>query len=204
MPAIRITDLDTSDKELYFIDTNIWILALSKSRPKPDNYLFCYLEFFERIIEINELARIGDPVIINCNYIPKIAVTSLLLSEIINTYLRQVAMPAFFKKNDCKGINFKGAYRDDPNSDHNKQLAIIIDDLCGLYASGAIKLIDDEFSTSNPFEQLKEMPPKMDFNDYIYFKQFKKKNIPIVTNDADFSFSELVVITNNNRLLRKF
>ena len=67
MPAIKISNLRPSDREVYFIDTNVWILALSKSKPPPNHYTYKYLEFFERIIEPIEifgLDRFGESEIV--------------------------------------------------------------------------------------------------------------------------------------------
>jgi hypothetical protein len=42
----------------------------------------------------------------------------------------------------------------------------------------------------------------MDFNDLYYCTILKNKGIPIITNDKDFKFEKIDIITANRELLR--
>jgi hypothetical protein len=199
MPVIDIKSVEPSDYPFVFCDANIWIAALKVGKLQSEKFEYPYVQFFSRIVEINALAHSGDKKIFQCKHIPKIVFTSLLLSEIINTYMRNVAMPLNFPGINCKGVNFKSAYRDDPNSNYKKYFSILIDDLVSYYESDCLALFDDKFTKSQPIELLKAMHHSMDFNDYFYFQHFKNEKIPILSADKDFKYLDCLVIRSHNR-----
>jgi hypothetical protein len=133
---------------------------------------------------------------------PKIVLTSLLLSEIINAYMRNVAMKSFFGGDDTyKTKDFKSEYRDNVKSDFQKQLK----DLCSDIASFQdYKIImDDDFKNIDPFSFLPTLSSTIaDFNDLYYFHFFKERNIPIVTHDKDFKFENVTILTSHQALIR--
>lgn len=95
-------DINNLNKEpdkykLYFIDANIWIAIIKYNNfNKKDIDFQPYFDFFEALVNLNSLP---NKLIKKDKYKPKIIMTSMLLSEIINAYLRNVAMPAFL---NCK------------------------------------------------------------------------------------------------------
>lgn len=187
---------------LYFCDANVWIAILKAyGLGGVDNAEVPYRDFFEAIINLNE---INDPEVAKkIKNKPKIILTSLLLSEIINTYMRKVAMKAFFGGGDTyKGLNFKDAYRDNPTSDYKKQITTFVSDF-NIFL-GYTVLWDDEFQNLSPENLLSLMTSlPIDFNDLYFIQQLKNKNIPIVTHDKDFLSQDLFIITDNPSLLRK-
>ena len=159
----------------YFLDANIWILRLdSPLHPQP--YEEQYLAFFDQLIEHD------------C----KIVVCPVLISEVLNTYLRlefdqiRRIQPTFnYKKDYCSSPAF-----------HNR-----------------FQTFRSEFDSYKPFLQpihddydsvlsLQQMQAQDDFNDFYYANLCGSRHYPIVTHDRDFQYPGVEVITNNKALLR--
>lgn len=187
---------------LYFCDANVWIAILkSYGLGGVDKVESPYCDFFEAIINLNE---INDPdAVKKIKNKPKIILTSLLLSEIINTYMRKVAMRAFFGGGESyKAYSFKDNYRDNPSSDYKKQIKTFVSDF--KIFLGYTEIWDDNFkslSAENLLSLMTSLP--IDFNDLYFIQHLKDKNIPIVTHDKDFLSQDLFIITDNPSLLRK-
>lgn len=197
--AQNISGIAPYDFPLFFFDANVWIAILKNTKSiTVKAYETPYITFLEGIISTHgitdekALKRIKFPK-------PKIVLTSVLLSEIINTYTRNVAMKAYcyfykIKMNDC---DFKKDYR--PKDDYQIQLKKLVDDITAF--SDYCVVMDDGFTALKPFEMMKEMSNKYDFNDYFYYHFCKKHDIPVVTHDKDFKFNDIQVFTNNKSLL---
>ncbi|MFM1755106.1 MAG: hypothetical protein RLZZ236_2045 [Bacteroidota bacterium] len=177
----------------YFFDSNVWIAFLKYNRKNNADRRFTpYIDFFEGVVQLNEIT---DPKLQRkVKHIPKIVMTSMLLSEIINTYLRVVAMPSFLNKPNS---DFKKEYR---NNIH-KQLKILLDDLKSY--SFIYEYVKDDFNELNPMELLSDLNRKVDFNDLYYMKLMEKYQYVIVTDDGDFDSHEITVLTENKNLLSK-
>lgn len=80
---VRHIDFAGLEKKKYFFDANLWLKIL-KPPFKPSSKDQKYLQFFEKFR--NHPAK------------PKIAVTALLLSEVMNRYLRDVTFKIFCQK----------------------------------------------------------------------------------------------------------
>ena len=99
----NIKDITEIQKEIhqygcYFLDSNVWIGYLEKQHlEKPFGYEK-YITFIDEIVRLNQ---VENPKKIP----PKIAITSLLLSEVINRYVRDIAMQLFFGKEVYKTKN---------------------------------------------------------------------------------------------------
>lgn len=189
----KVSELNISSHSLYFCDTMVWIAALKhygigniESREKE------YIRFIEKIVEYSIESNEGKP---------QIAMTSMLLSEIINTYMRKVAMKTYFGDKFHGGLNFKSSYRDNPEADYRKQLNNIITDLKCF--EDYIVFIDDSFIELKPFDMLDNLTDTIDYNDYYYYCILKKHNIPIITDDSDILFEDILIFTNHNKLLQK-
>lgn len=202
--AYRIFDITTFSPDeypSYYFDANVWIAALNfYSAGTNNSHEIPYQKFFDAIVCLNETNETDG--IQKIKHKPKIVVTSLVLSEIINAYMRRVAMRTFFGGgNEYKNYDFKKDYRDNPKSDYNKQLSNLCSDLKAL--SNYTILMSDSFDSLEPFTLIQELPfSKQDFNDLYYRELLKKHNIPYVTNDRDCKFEGILTITSNEKLLR--
>ena len=134
---------------------------------------------------------------------PKIILTGLLLSEIINAYMRNVAMKAFFGGDSSfKSHNFKSEYRDNPSSDYKQQIKTFTSDL-DAFQDYTI-LMSDDFEKIHPFSFLPSLTTlSTDFNDLYYYHFLKDKGIPFVTHDKDCLFHDIPIITNQSELLKR-
>ena len=103
----------------YFIDANVWIYAMQNQSSLKNWRENKYADFFFDIIDSNL-----DPQ-------PKIILPSLLISEIINTYLRQIALSDYKRDSgifSSDKFDFKRDYRStqhykdnlEQTSGHNK------------------------------------------------------------------------------------
>lgn len=189
---------EPSKYQRYFIDANVWIAIIKYNTVnKKDSDFQPYIDFFEALVNLNSQP---SKLFKKNNYQPKIIVTSMLLSEIINAYLRNVAMPAFLNCEPSK-CNFKKDYRENIHSDYDKQLKILISDIRSY--SFMFEIVDDNFSTNSDLSFLNELNRNVDFNDLYYYKLMKSLNVPIVTDDKDFKYNDIMVFTNNKRVLKK-
>jgi hypothetical protein len=192
----KIIGYDPANHPLYFLDANVWIAALKNNQyNNADHKEQKYIDFFDAIIQLNILSTSVPKKKIKA---PKIVMTSMLLSEIINAYLRNIAMPLFF--NDNKHHDFKKEYREEIYSDYDKQLKFITTDIQAF--NEYLLLIDDNFVNMGANDLLSSLDRKNDFNDLYYYKLFKDKGIAIVTEDKDFCYDDIVIITNNESLKR--
>lgn len=197
----NIKDIKTvspNEGHYYFIDANVWVYALNSLHPShnPDTGNLNYTNFFFDIIDSHLKPR------------PRIILSSLLMSEIINTYIKKYAMPEYiYQTYTSKGLSkpnfdYKTDYRG--NLHFNEHYKLILDDIKSYHES--IHLVDDNFSANKPFQFGKNHLDGMDFNDYYYFlisKKIKKdfKNFAFVTNDGDFKIEDFEIYTSTKALL---
>lgn len=199
MPYENIKDIYFTKvtSRYYFFDANIWIYVLDEFNSHKSLFKK-YSEFFHEVAESHLPSR------------PKIVLCSLLLSEIINTYMHKIVFKEFIEEN-YNGIqptdfDFKKHYR--PTQFYKEKLAILCDNIKAFNKS--IENIDDSFVALRPFQLLKNAPANLDFNDYYYIQLCKeisnKKAISIVTNDKDFKVTDIEIITGSQELkdLRSF
>jgi hypothetical protein len=193
MPFQNISSLNSAavGSTNYFVDANVWIYSL-QSFGELENWKANYYTFFYDIIESNL-----DPQ-------PKIIVPALLLSEIVNTFLRQIAIPEYKLSMgiDAKDkFDFKRGYRH--TAHHKDSFERIMDDIGGLHSS--LLFLDDSGIVGKPSLLLNKSIGSIDYNDYLYYslcKEFSKKDgVVILTNDGDFVVDDLPIITLNRNLL---
>lgn len=168
----------TSVKGVFFFDTNIWINIVSPGFNE-DVFFDKYISFFEKVID-SEFA--------------KIAVSPLLFSEIINLYLRRVAMPMYCEvnKKDIEPKDYKKLYR--PTDDFKEQYSLICDEINQRKESFLfVNDIESDFKEVSSF-------PKLDYNDFSFFKICLEQDYVLVTHDYDFLIENLKVHTLNSRL----
>jgi hypothetical protein len=89
-------------------------------------------------------------------------------------------------------------------TDHFRiQHELIRDELKGY--SSSIETTEDQYNVIGPYKLLEEVTPKMDYNDYYYYKlclhlQSPDNPISIVTHDQDFKFRDVEIITDSSVL----
>jgi hypothetical protein len=137
----------------YFVDANVWIYSLqgfnNLARWEND-----YYQFFFDIVDSK------------LNPQPKILLPSLLLSEIINTFLKKIAIPDYKVANGIPTatiIDFKRDYR--PTQHYKDSYEQMMDDIIGIRSS--IEFIDDRSIAQNPAILLNKSLGTFDFNDYL-------------------------------------
>ena len=185
---IRNIDHVSLSKKQYFFDANLWIIIL---RPKisPSNTDLKYLQFFKKFIN-------------NPNH-PRIAVTALVLSEVINRCLREITYPIFTKKQGVSNPDksyYKEVYRS--SSQFTSDYILLCEDIKTYH--NYYDLIPDGLGTEIKQKDILTSPPQsLDFNDNYYNQLALKKGLPIVTNDKDFFVEDVEIITYNSTLLEK-
>ena len=189
-----IKDLDPQSHEYYFFDANIWIAILKNNYSNnSERGLQPYIDFFEAMVNLNSFsAKVAKKQ-------PKIVLTGMLLSEVINAYLRSVAMPAYLNCAPGQG-NFKKDYRENIHSDYDRQINILTSDINSF--SFMFHLVDDCFSKISPLTHLSSLNREVDYNDLYYYELMKFLNIPIITHDKDFRFNDIQIYTNSYPLLK--
>jgi predicted nucleic acid-binding protein len=188
----RLDRLAPDSFPLYFLDSNVWIYHLLP-RKALQPFEVPYAEFVDQVIGLH---GIGHPVE------PKFVWTSTLLSEVVNAGLR-IAYKTYcdlLPVHQQKGFEYKKHYR--PSQAFRSALNILRSDLQGY--EPYIEVFDDGFKTDLDVfgDLLPRVSPAADFTDLLYARQMKARGIPVVTNDRDFAFRDLQIITSHPRLLR--
>jgi predicted nucleic acid-binding protein len=175
----------------YFVDANIWIYAMQDDSLL-NRYELLYFNFFYKIIDSELTVK------------PKILLPVLLFSEIVNSYLRNIALPEYKAEqgiHNSVSFNFKKDYRF--TSHYKNSYKKVCDDIMALRDS--IIFISDNSIIDDPTSLLDSNIGEFDFNDYFYYqlcKEHQKENkIIILTNDGDFRFSDIPIITLNREIL---
>ena len=194
MPYPNISDIRFASvkNQLYFLDTNIWLALVSEFQGADAKNSSVYISFVEKIIASQ------------LNPKPKILLCNLQVSELINAYLRQIAMKRYLleKNLGAQGADYyKMSYR---QTEHFETHHKLIRDEIKNY-SPFLETHDDMYNAIGPYKVIDEVSTKMDYNDYYYYKlclEIKNtgKLISIVTHDQDFKFRDVEIITNNNTL----
>ena len=196
-----IQKVSSDQFESYFFDANSWIIAIKLSNYSSEHiYEKKYADFFDAVINS---ASLTDPKLIKkLTYQPTISITSMLISELINAYMRRIAMRMWFDKEggDYKQKNFKDDYRTNKQTDYNKQLKSLINDIASY--KDFTKVIDDDFKNIDPFTFINDLSDSCDFNDLYYYYRFIESKTCIVTDDADFLFQDIPIVTGNPKLLK--
>ena len=185
---IRHIDHAALQKKLYFFDANLWLKIL-----KPPFNLSGkekkYLDFFEKFKS-------------NPNH-PKIALTALVMSEVINRYLRDVSFKQFCRKNanpDPEPSYYKKVYRQ--TAQFQSDYISLCEDIKAYH--NYYRFISDSFGEDIRQKDILTSPPvNLDFNDLYYYRLALMHGFTIVTDDADFFVEDVEVLTCNARLIDK-
>ena len=175
---------------LYFIDANAWIYTLQNDIDL-DWWEKTYRDLFYDIIYSTLTPK------------PKIILSSLLLSEIINTYLKRIAVLEYRLVNNIpysQEINFKKDYR--PSLHYKQSFERIMHNIANFKSS--ILFVDDS-KIANYATLINKDIGLFDYNDYLYYCLCKELNktqkVIIVTNDSDFRVNDIDIVTMNKTLL---
>jgi len=199
----KISDCIPGSRPKYFFDANVWIAALkSNASLKIDYHEQPYINFFDAVITLNSYDTESIPLKKLTKqglFQPKIIMTSLLMSEIFNAYIKGVAYETYLSQNGLSknDLKFKD-YRQ--MEDHENQLSTLKSDFLAFY--DYMELWDDNFKNINPKSICTQLGSQADFNDHYYYDLFVDDGIPIVTGDGDFKFQDLEIITNRPNLLK--
>jgi predicted nucleic acid-binding protein len=188
-----IAKLDIKEYDLYFVDTNVWVYLLQAAQFNGFEvpYHQKYSNFLEKIIT-HHIKNKPKP--------PKIVVNTLLLAEMLNAYMRQVAMYKYFKKigDEPKNKKFKEDYRG--TEDYKRRLKTLIDD----FRSYEDYFVFMDLTLDIPkFLDTYVQNLSCDLNDYYFYVWAKENNIAIITDDADYDFGNIPIITANKKLIEK-
>jgi len=212
MSAVKISEVKPTDHSAYFIDSNVWlawfqhqrVMSLEESKksfpseikPKPEytDYLIFLDELITHHLTYDEGKHGKLP-----NPKPKILFSSLLATEIVNAYSRNISQ-RLFKFDTKSGIKTFKEYRHTPH--YRSELRMLVDDI--LTFKDLCVCIDDNFNELDFFNRIKEFTNKYDFNDFFYMNTCKVwGGCPIITHDGDFSHPDFHVLTMNTKMLPK-
>lgn len=170
--------------ESFLIDTNIWL------------YLFCPLGNY-KYDQIKPYENFFNLAIKNGSII---FISTLILSEFINRYLRLEFNILNGKKNNMFA-DFKKDFR--PSQEY-KSVASVIRSTLKQNILKIAKPLDDDFSKLD-ITKIVDSIETIDFNDeYTAYISVQSK-IKVITHDFDFKLSKVAahLITANKRLLKK-
>jgi hypothetical protein len=170
--------------KIYLFDANVWKFILTTpTHLKP--YEASYVTFFDAVVNLATNPK--------CKNQPRIYLNGLIYSEVYNAFVRS------------RWDAFKVAI--DPNCNSVKEYRNTSDFLSSLksiqadfQAYRSALLIESDL-IHGPERILDTMPTFSDYNDYYYFKIATSRGYSIVTNDADFKFQHVEIITMNGKLL---
>ena len=199
---LDITKVNPASYQYFFFDANIWITNLLNVSgklpqvPRPQSTKYCH--FFSEVVKLATRPPITQKTVPPVR--PKIVVTSLLVSELFNAYMH--LMFDVYRKTDPACTVFKKHYRG--SDDYEKQMRILASDFEAFREY--VHIESDYIQEIDPYTIFQCVSPVNDFNDlYSYYQMIevqKTRNpIAIVTDDADFVFSGIDIITANSTLL---
>lgn len=194
---IRLIDKDKFDCSMCLFDANLWIKIL-KPQFQQSEYELQYLAFFEKFK--NNLKS------------PKVVLTAMVISEVVNRLIREYGLNKYWQDFPAEKLSFnslsdidkkkyfKSHYR---KTEHYRNTCISLFEDFSDYEHLCI-CQNDEFGNLITFNEAMTITDnKLDFNDQYYVYLAKKKNIPIVTDDADFVVEGITVYTYNKKMVNK-
>lgn len=188
----KLSETPYTTFKAYFFDANVWLAYLEADEGNISTDYALYIKFIDKIVEGNLLEKENEPKI-------SIVMTSLLLSEIMNRYMRDTAMRKHFGK-DYRQKNFKNDYR--PTEHYKTQLSHLLNNFKRFEI--CFYLLPDNLAELSFFENLPTFEyQEKDFNDFYFYQLAKKYDFPIVTHDGDFLDQDIVIITQNSKTWEK-
>lgn len=198
--AYKVKHLDQIklDARFYLFDTNLWLKILMPSF-SPSQQDKKYLAFFKSFSG----NKVGASIV----------VTPLILSEIVNRYMRDYGMLySFFKKYPEQKQRYDSLPAIEKRSFYKKEFRChkhfievynnLIDDLMAY--DSLLKFENDGLGIDIHKEEiLKVQAGQLDFNDNFYIAIARKRGYAIVTDDIDFFVEEVDIYTYNSALYQK-
>ena len=180
-----IRQIKPASGRLYFLDSNVWLHILAES---PEPRVQPYLDFWNQLVELSDGTT------------PVVAATSLLIAETFNAHLKS-GFRRYEKEHPAprgQSLNFKRDYRD--TADYKRQRDNF------LYQFGAyqsyVSIVSDDVDRTDVWQMLERIPSIADFNDFYYSRFCRNNGYSIVTDDGDFKFKDVEILTINQELLR--
>lgn len=191
----NIKNFTVMDREMYFLDSNAWVWYLMAEQFGDDilkkDWQKYYVEFVRGIVTLN--SYIDKKAIKGLKHQPKIVLTSLLISELTNVYLSLLmkdhidSLETAKERNEYKFKKFRDTLY---YQEQHRYIISVFQEM-----SPFLYFLDDEFNALNPLELLANLTSKYDFNDFYYYSLLKNKNITVVTDDGDFKFEDIEIVT---------
>lgn len=177
----------------YFFDAHVWIWYFNYTSLEPKQMK--YVKFLETILD----SDLEKP--------PKVVVTSLLISEVINRLIRTFDYQAFIKE-----TGDTAAYKT-TDSEYYKQVyrksqayRLDYETRCNDFTKELqrnFEIHNEDCTSFYPSELFNCSSFELDFNDNVYYQIAKKDNLNIVTHDLDFFQPDVFIITLHTLMLEK-
>lgn len=179
----KLSEEKLSNEKKYFLDANVWIFALGNppnSRVKSEDYII----FLDSLIE---------------NNLPIYSHT-ILISEVFNALMR-IAFIDYLNTEEIRTgtkpkLDFKKDFRS--KDEYSNTFERFQSDIQAYLPY--VRLIDKEYDYELDY-LIKNMPVSSDFNDYLYYEMALDQGLSIVTDDSDFNYTDIEVLTENKKLL---
>ncbi|OOG76496.1 PIN domain-containing protein [Algoriphagus sp. A40] len=180
----RLTKETASSEKRYFLDANVWIFALGNP-PSPNTKGQEYIDFLDSLL--------GSKM--------KIYSHTILISEVFNALMR-ITFKDFTKSEELRtgkklNLDFKKDFRH--TKEYLQAFTRFQSDIEAYLPF--IHIIDKEYDYEMSY-LIKNLPPNSDFNDYLYYEMAVDLGLTIVTDDGDFNYSGVEILTENNTLLK--
>ncbi|WP_339757519.1 hypothetical protein [Algoriphagus aquimarinus] len=178
------------DKKQYFLDANIWIFTLGAIL-SPNKKESIYIEFVDSLL-------VGGF---------KIWSHSLVFSEVFNALIRNsfddyknqllANESRSAERQRIQSLVLKKDFRG--TSEYNSAMERIKSDVQSYVPNLEFldKLYDLDFGYLT-----KNYSSNSDFNDYLYYEMSLDHSLTIITDDGDFNFSDVEILTENSWLLK--
>lgn len=174
----------TSIKGVFFFDTMIWLNIVAPSFGGLNQREINYTNFFDKVYKGTS---------------SKIAVSSVLFSELTNLYMRRVAVKLYeTEENTTVNYNeYKTKYR--PTQHFKEHYQIVCDEIES--RSDSFVYCEDLASSYEATEACNY--PKLDFNDFTYYQICRSSDYTLVTDDSDFYVKDIKILTLNDPLYKR-
>lgn len=187
MPAgiSRLTEEIASSDKKYFLDANVWIFALGNP-PSSNSNGQEYIDFLDSLLA-SEM---------------KIYSHTILISEVFNALMR-ITFRDFVKiKEHQAGKRLHFDYKKDfrHTEEYLQAFKRFQSDIEAYLPF--IHIIDKEYEYEMSY-LIKNLPSTSDFNDYLYYEMALDLGLVIVTDDGDFDYEGIEILTENKELLKK-
>lgn len=186
MPRYKITSIRHAQPEegrTYILDPNVWLMIARPPADLRENERE-YVDFFDSLVNLASNEKCKTP--------PRIFVNGMIISEVFNAFVK-TSFRAFYAT-DQIDRRWK-SYRRTPDYSRN------VDSLRSDFTTYSEYFAGPLASEVTPMEVLTSMPMHCDYNDYYYYRIARENNFIIVTNDGDFRFEEVEIVTNHKQLL---